>query len=311
MSIKKLSAFLFGCLCLCALISCSQDVSNYPELTKSITVIEGTPGKWDEKKVHTMSIIEDQKDGYKYWGYYALDYYGRPAEMRKGGLVRSNDMVHWVKYEGNPIVDENCRWPTVVKSGSIYYMFYAEYNTENDSRIVRLSSNDGIHFDNKVEIVAEEEGRQNQNPFIFFNPEDDNYYLYYYSGRERGSSVDNEWSIKVKSASTVDGITKAAPKTIMSDKRTIAAPSVAYYNGSYYLLIEAVETYDGVDKWVTLGYVSSSPDKNFKEVENNPILQNDDACAFQYVIGNELYITYSHRINANNDWIMKTVKAKK
>ena len=142
----------------------------YPQVADDQLVIQGDKCGWDAGTVHTFSIVEANKDGYKYWGYYALDHYENDVHLRKAGLVRSNNLLDWVKYEGNPIIASNCRWPTVVTSNGKFYMFYAEYKGPNkDSRIVMTESDNGIDFDNKRVVVPYADGQQNQNPFIYFN----------------------------------------------------------------------------------------------------------------------------------------------
>jgi hypothetical protein len=284
----------------------------YPALEAPKLIFEGTPNQWDAKKVHTFSVVEANKDGFKYWAYYGLDYYTGTADQRKGGLARSNDLISWVKV-AEPVIKSNCRWPTcVIDSKGIFNVFYAEYTPEIVSRIVRVTSKDGIHFGEAEEIVPFEKGMQNQNPFIYFNKNDKKYYLFYYHGRESGDSTDNHWDIMVKSAKDLNKIKDAKPKLIMSEKFTIAAPSIAFYNGKYNLLIEALNPAKWGLNWVTLAFTSSSIDKGYKEVSNNPVLKNDDACAFQYVLDKNLYITYSHRIDLkNNDWLLNIIKAKK
>ena len=54
---------------------------------------------------HTMSVLEMKRGGFRYWGWYGLN------EGRGIGLARSNDLVNWTKYEGNPLWT-NARWPT-------------------------------------------------------------------------------------------------------------------------------------------------------------------------------------------------------
>ena len=234
---------------------CTQEAKNYPAISKSIVVLKGDSGQWDYNKVHTLSVVEANKDGYKYWGYYGLSYYGGDPSLRKAGLVRSNDLIHWTKYEGNPIIQGDCRWPTVLLDNSTYYMFYAEYDENNDSRIVMLTSNDGIHFNNKVVVVSREVGTQNQNPFIYFNKKDGDYYLAYYHGVERSSDTSkNFWQIKIRKSKTIEGLKDSEPVTLLTSKFTIASPSIAYYNGKYYLLIEAIKEGKWDNKWVTLAY---------------------------------------------------------
>jgi hypothetical protein len=315
-SVKCFSMFfLMGCICLFASDKDGKKVNNYPELTTPITVIEGVPGQWDENKPHTMSIVEANMDGYKYWAFYGLAYYGNyEPSVRKAGLARSNDLIHWEKYEGNPIIKGDCRWPTVVFKNSTFYMFYAEYNSECDSRIVMVTSKDGKNFDNKEVIVPMEKGKQNQNPFIFFNKQDETFYLAYYNGIERDTVPGNNvWNINILKSKNINELKNAKPKTLISSPQTLAAPSIAYYNNKYYMLVEffATDKWDG--KWVTLGYESDKPDGKYVEVNNNPpVLYDNDACAFQYVLDGELYITYSHCLDLPNwNWELRMVKAKK
>lgn len=306
----------------------SQD-NKYPPISESQVILQGDSGKWDYNKAHTLSVVEANKDGYKYWGYYGLSYYGGDPTLRKAGLVRSNDLIHWDKYEGNPIINGDCRWPTVVLDHSVFYMFYAEYDVNNDSRIVMLSSKDGIHFDNKVEVVKRELGTQNQNPFIYFNKQDGYFYLTYYHGVERsndeplvgrqginkksdsGKKIENYWQIRIRKSRTIDGLKNARAKTLLTSNYTIASPSIAFYDNKYYLLIESIKEGQWDNKWVTLAYESDKIDGEYKELTNNPLLADNDACAFQYVFDNELYIFYSHSLDLKEwNWELRSVKVK-
>jgi hypothetical protein len=288
--------------------------SKYPELSESQLLFRGDDGKWDADKVHTFSVVEANKDGYKYWAYYGLSYYGGDPTFRKSGLARSNDLVHWEKYTGNPIIKEDCRWPTVVLVNSVFYMFYDESNADNDSRIVMLSSKDGINFSNKVVVVEREAGKQNQNAFAFYNPKDKTFYLTYYSGIERSKDTSkNIWNIKIKKSKNINTLAAAKPKTIMSSHDLIAAPSIVNYNNKYYLLIESRIIGKWDDKWVTLGYESNKPDGKYKLLANDPpVLHDGDACAFEYVFNNDLYVFYSHCLNLDNfNWELRWVKSAK
>lgn len=280
----------------------------YPAITETNLIVEGDEGKWDEGTVHTFSPVEANKDGYKYWGYYGLDYYNESTSLRKGGLVRSNDLVNWEKYEGNPIIDDNCRWPTVVFKNNTFYMFYSEYRDNKDSQIVMVTSTDGIKFGGKTVVVPYAEGEQNQNPFIYFNDNDSNFYLFYYNGTERAKQ-DPRWNVAVKKSSDVLKLKDAPSIQIMSAKETLAAPSVAYYNDKYYMLVEEFDVKE--DKWVTNAFVSDNVIDGYERVPNNPILQDNDACAFQYTFDNKLYAFYSHCLNLEKGiWNLKMIKLK-
>jgi len=283
--------------------------TNYPTVVDDQFILQGDKCGWDAGAVHTFSIVEANKDGYKYWGYYGLDHYEKDEHLRKGGLARSNDLVNWEKYENNPIILSNCRWPTVVISDGVFYMFYAEYKTPGgDSRIVMVESKNGIDFDNKRIVVPYAEGEQNQNPFIYFNKNDNTFYLFYYNGTER-AKVNPRWSVFVRKTKNVADIVDQKSYEVVTSPKTLAAPSVAYYNNTYYLLVEEFNVTR--DKWVTNAFQSDFIDKGYKRVGNNPILFKNDACAFQYVINNELYVTYSHCLNLKESkWILRMMKAK-
>jgi hypothetical protein len=289
--------------------------SNFPALSESKVIIQGDKGKWDENKAHTLSVVEVNKDGYKYWGYMGLAYYGtESAEVRKAGLVRSNDLIHWDKYEGNPIINGDCRWPTVVYKNGVFSMFYAEYDKDCNSRIVMVTSKDGIKFENKTEVVAMEKGKQNQNPFIYFNKQDNNYYLAFYHGLERSKEAGkNKWDVMIRKSKTLAGLKNAKSKLLLTSPEILAAPSVTYYNNKYYLLVEAYIKGKWDDKWVTLGYESDKIDGGYKEVNNTPpVLADNDACAFEYVFGNDMYIFYSHCIDLDKwNWELRMVKTVK
>lgn len=288
-------------------------VNRYPKLSKSVVVLRGQTGRWDSSKVHTLSVVVANRSGYKYWGYYGLAYYGGNPNLRKAGLVRSNDLIHWVRYKGNPIIKSDCRWPTVMVVGLKTYMFYAEYDSANDSRIVMVSSRDGVHFGHKKAVVPMKRGEQNQNPFIFFNKRDNHFYLLYYSGVERSKdSTKNHWGIVVRRSRQIDRLGNATPKTLLTFSHTTAAPSIAYFKGRYYLLVEAKKAGEWNNKWVTLAYAGDKIEGPYNELGNNPVLSNNDACAFEYVLNGHLYIFYSHCVNlAEWNWELKMVKAEK
>jgi hypothetical protein len=282
--------------------------STYPSIFDDQLILQGDKCSWDANAVHTFSIAEANKDGYKYWAYYGLDYYEKDEHSRKGGLAFSNDLINWIKYQYNPVILSNCRWPTVVISDGIFYMFYAEYNKVNDSQIVMMVSKNGIDFENKTIIVPYASGVQNQNPFIYFNKNDSTFYLFYYNGTERAEK-NKRWSVYVKKSKNILDIADKKPNEVLTSSTTLAAPSVAYYNNTYYLLVEELES--SRDNWVTNAFQSDYVDRDYKRVTNNPILHNNDACAFQYIFDNKLYVTYSHCLNFNESvWVMRMIKLK-
>jgi hypothetical protein len=302
----KLTLLLAFTIVLSTTAFCQKSV--YPTIIDNQFILQGDKCSWDADAVHTFSIVEANMDGYKYWAYYGLDYYEKDEHLRKGGLARSNDLQNWDKYEYNPIILSNCRWPTVVIQNETFYMFYAEYNKVNDSRIVMMESKNGIDFENKIEVVPFASGEQNQNPFIYFDKNDSNFYLFYYNGTERAEK-NKRWNILVRKSNNVTDLAGKKSYQILTSDKTMAAPSVAYYNNTYYMLVEEFDK--AQDKWVTNAFQSDQIDKGYARVSNNPILFNNDACAFQYVLDNHLYASYSHCLNLKKSiWVMRMIKLK-
>lgn len=307
MTTKK--AFLILVL-LCNLNLIAQN-NKYPAIKNNTMILQGDKCGWDEGSVHTFSIVEVNKDGYKYWAYYALDHYNdRDYFVRKAGLARSNDLINWEKYKNNPIINKNARWPTVVYHNDTFYMFYAEYNDDADSRIIMKTSKDGIEFENMTVVVPYANGEQNQNPFIYFNENDNQFYLFYYNGTER-STQGKTWNILVKKSNKILTLNAKEPKTIISSKETMAAPSIAFYNNTYFLLVEEFNDSKLKDRWVTNAFYSDKIDSGYRRVTNNPILYDNDACAFQYIFDGKLYVTYSHATNLKESiWNLKMIELK-
>lgn len=304
--IKKIALLVAVLYMTGSLISGQKSV--YPEIIDNQLILQGDKCNWDADAVHTFAIVEANMDGFKYWAYYGLDHYEKDEHIRKGGLARSNDLINWIKYEYNPIIISNCRWPTVAVFNGVFYMFYAEYNNSNDSQIVMVESTNGIDFGNKTIIVPYVSGEQNQNPFIFFDKNDSSFYLFFYNGTERAEK-DKRWSAYARKSNDIRHLASEKSYEIVTSDKTLAAPSVAYYNNTYYLLVEEFDK--SLDKWVTNAFQSSSVDRNYKRVANNPILSDNDACAFQYVFDNKLYVTYSHCLDLQKSiWVMRIVKFK-
>ncbi|HMI36653.1 MAG TPA: hypothetical protein VK505_03415, partial [Steroidobacteraceae bacterium] len=121
---------------------------------------------WEgDQQPHTLSVIELNRAGFRYWGWYGLNH-GRGI-----GLARSNDLVHWSKYEGNPLW-LNARWPSVLKGADpahperLYFAITRDYDTPT-SRIVLASSEDGIHLTELRDLVKPVTDERNQNPNLF------------------------------------------------------------------------------------------------------------------------------------------------
>src|SRR5579871_2794275 len=93
-----------------------QQASAQPKFPTNIGYLKLSPPRrvlpeaqtWEGKEFpHTMSVLELKRGGFRYWGWYGLN------EGGGIGFARSNDLLHWTKYEQNPL-STNARWPSVL-----------------------------------------------------------------------------------------------------------------------------------------------------------------------------------------------------
>ena len=285
----------------------------YFELSRGRTVLRRESNSFETTAPHTLSVVKANRNGYLYWGYFGPSYWdtedGTPGTDEKGwvGLAYSNDLVNWEQYPGNPLFKGSQeRWPSVLLVDDCFFMAHTKDYLKS-SYIVLKKSNNGIDFEDlKPSSIAVpgESGFANQNPALFKDPKKGGqFYLYWYRGDNS-----KQWSIRVKQASTVEGLIETDNSKTDNSKYkavigpldyTIAAPQVMYYDGTYYLAVET-ETKIHPDNcpngiWQTLVYVSDNPTANFKLLPGNPVLRYGSACFFQHIFGNTLHAYYCQR----------------
>jgi hypothetical protein len=240
---------------------------------------------WETVAPHTLSVVQMNSRGYAYWGYYGIN------GCAGVGLAWSNDLVHWTKYSGNPLFS-NARWPSVLKVGRVFYMLY-EKDFCATSYINLATSTDGITFTDLKTIVRPQPGIRNQNPNLFYNPNDGKYYIYWYRGDEATT-----WDINARSAATIANLDDAASEvTVIHSTRRLASPNVLYYSNTYFL---PTEVKDSSNQWNVRVYASAFPTRGFYILPGNPVLASDSACLFQFIIGDRLHTYYCKR--TNSDW---------
>lgn len=269
-----------------------KDIKYYSLSSPKLILEKGPEGAFDSKRTHTMSIVELNKDGYKYWAYY----HGFNGTNIKHdmGLAYSNDLENWVKEESNPIIPD-LRWGTVVVVDGIVNMFGTR-NYGGDSYIVRLSSEDGKNFKEEETAVAPVKGEKNQNPFIFYDDRTATYRLYYYHFE------DGKCYIEEKHSKDIAQVAKAEANKVLSDDEFIlAAPSMMFKDGKYWLAAETLHEVKGRKVWKTIMFSSRHPYKGFFRVDNHEILVDSDACYFQHIFDNRLVGVYSHEY-ADGTW---------
>jgi hypothetical protein len=270
---------------------------------------------WEgDQQNHTLSVVELNRGGFKYWGYYGLN------EGRGIGLARSNDLVHWTKYEKNPLWT-NARWASAVAgvdmkhSGRVYLAITRNYDTPQ-SHIVLASTDDGIHLKELKTLVKPMEAprNRNQNPNLFRDPLSGKYFLYFYRGNDQ-----DYFDIIVKSAAHLQDLDTAAEKILMHERETVAAPTMLYVpdiavagKGVYYLATEVYPhryTNPPQGEWQVKVFSSDSPDGTFTPVQGNLVQIGGRACLFQHIFNRRFYGYESHLEHPGEQWVMELVEA--
>jgi len=259
---------------------------------------------------HTMSVLELNRDGFRYWGWYGLN------EGKGIGLARSNDLVHWTKYEKNPLWT-NARWPTVLRDADskdpaiLYFAITRDYDTPS-SYIVLASSLDGVHLKEEKTLVSIVPNQRNQNPNLFRDPGSRLFYLTYYRGNDK-----DHFEIVSRHAASVTELDHATEKILLRSSETVAAPTLlflktkAYPTGIYFLATEVYPhrySADPEGEWQVKIFSSNTPDGNFQPVAGNPILKGQRACLFQHVFNSRFY-GYDCHLEADDRWILEEVEA--
>lgn len=261
---------------------------------------------------HTLCVLELKRDGFRYWGWYGLN------EGRGIGLVRSNDLVNWTKYDKNPLWT-NARWPSVLAHAKskqkdvLYFAITREYDTPS-SHIVLATSRDGIHLNEEKVLVQGVPNQRNQNPNLFRDPRSGRFYLTFYRGNDH-----DHFEIISKSANAVTDLDKAPEKVLLTSETTVAAPTLLYLEsvktpkgkGVYYLATEIYPhryTDNPEGEWQVKVFFADSPNGNFQPVEGSPVMTGQRACLFQHVFHGRFY-GYDCHLETPDHWVLEEVEA--
>ena len=294
----------------------SAEVSDFPYLkltTPRRVLPDAQPWEADQFP-HTMSVLELNRGGFRYWGWYGLN------EGRGIGLARSNDLVNWTKYEGNPLW-KNARWPSVLANAdgkhanTLYFAITRDYDTPS-SHIVLASSRDGIHLKQKKVLVAAVANQRNQNPNLFRDPRTGRFYLTFYRGNDQ-----DHFEIISKSAAAIQDLDKAEEKVLLRSTETVAAPTLLYVEnvtgasgkkaGVYFLATEIYPhryTDNPEGEWQVKIFAADLPDGHFQPVPGNPVLREQRACLFQHVFNNHFYGFDCH-LDSPDHWVLEETEA--
>jgi hypothetical protein len=285
----------------------------YLKLTTPRHVLpDAQPWEGDEFP-HTLSVLEWNRDGFRYWGWYGLN------EGRGIGLARSNDLVEWTKYEKNPLWT-NARWPSVLEKADpkhpevLYFAITRDYDTPS-SYIVLATSTDGIQLKQEKTLVQPVPNQRNQNPNLFRDPKSGRFYLTFYRGNDK-----DHFEIISKSAASIADLDKAPEKGLLKSETTVAAPTLLYVKGVktasgkknvYYLATEIYPhryTTDPEGEWQVKIFVGDAPDGDFQPVDGNPIMKGQRACLFQHIFHRRFY-GYDCHLETAEKWVLEEVEA--
>ena len=271
------------------------------------------PQDWEgDQQPHTFSVLEMNRGGFRYWAWYGLN------NGRGVGLARSNDLVHWTKYEKNPLW-LNARWPSVLKHAdpahpdTLYFAITRDYDTAA-SRIVLATSEDGLQLTEVKNLVNPVQQERNQNPNLFRDPVSGRFYLTWYRGN------DNDYfDIASRSADSVLSLDRAPEKLLLHSVETVAAPTLMYLpkggadgKGIYYLATEVYPNrYDDAHRgdWQVKVFHADAPDGAFEPVANNPVETGERACLFQHIFDGTFYGYQCHLDHVTEKWQMEVVVA--
>jgi hypothetical protein len=282
----------------------------YLKLTTPRQVLSEAQAWEGNEYPHTMSVLELNRDGFRYWGWYGLN------EGRGIGLARSNDLVHWTKYAKNPLW-MNARWPSVLanadpqKKDVLYFAITRDYDTPS-SHIVLASSTDGIQLTELKILVAGVPNQRNQNPNLFRDPRSGRFYLTYYRGNDK-----DQFEIVSRHASSLLELDKAPEKVLLRATETVAAPTLLFLKtkespeGIYYMATEIYPhryTNNPEGEWQVKVFAASSPDGDFKPVAGNPVMRGQRACLFQHIFNNRFYGYDCHQVSESK-WELEEVEA--
>ena len=296
-------------LFLCSFVAAPEPVSltpnSYVRLGKPVPVLVRHQ-RWEgDQFPHTLSVVNINRQGFRYWGWYGLN------EGRGIGLARSNDLIQWVKYPQNPLL-KNGRWPSVLANanphdpGPLYIAYTRDYDTPT-SYIVLAFTRDGVGIKPLKVLVQPVTNQRNQNPNLFHDPRTGRFYLTWYRGYQPSQIVS-------RSAKRVEDLDTATETVLLSSNDTLAAPDLLYVprqgdlqtgNGAYFL---STEIHPGEVEWQTKIFVANTAEGPFVPLGDDPVLRGGRACLFQHIFDNCFY-GYLCREISEDAWALEVVRA--
>jgi len=116
---------------------------------------ESAAGHWDSGHIETPSVI---KVGEEYWMYFVAtpDSLREEGSQLQVGLAQSPDGIHWIRHPANPLLQRgetgawDERWiesPCVVKTDSLFYLWFNGFSLDWKIHVGLATSRDGITWE--------------------------------------------------------------------------------------------------------------------------------------------------------------------
>jgi hypothetical protein len=208
--------------------------------------------------------------------------YDSDPEGNNISLYFSNNLTGWTPYSANPILSStngSFYAPTVAYTGGVFEMFLNNLNNavEGEGNIERWTSANGTSFTYQETVLTSPDDPW-ADPFVWLNPNDGNWYLFWVDGNNFAGT----WTIYARDSSSITGLGLASDTLVMSATSStfphMSGPTIMYRDGHYWLLCEVEPLTDG--PWEICAFVSTSVTSGYGECPNSPILTtaNDVAC---------------------------------
>lgn len=267
-----------------------------------------------ERGVHTFDVVGDGDGGY----------HGYAGPVREGVVEhrRATDRRAWTITDQPLFTGDGHRWPTAIRHEGVIYLAVrtaaaptagdvAVLTAEGRTGLVRRLKNayrlavrgqkltsihlyrspDGTSFSRVGPLVAPRHAGnvQNGNPFLF-RAVDGRVGLVHVS-----SNLEHR-ELRCRLAAAPTDLPDAPAHTLLRADSVLAAPAMFHHpvREEYVLLAERL---DG-DEWVTTAYTSERPDGGFSLAGEVLLYEEDVACPFPHVDGEDLWLFLSRREDA-------------
>jgi sucrose-6-phosphate hydrolase SacC (GH32 family) len=176
----------------------SEDGETWHRASETVPIlsIEGA-ADWEKDCIYAPWLLEY---GGQFWNFYNA----AKGNIEQMGLVTGTDMLHWKRYEGNPIIrnggpesfdEQFCSDGKVLRAGDHWVMFYFGVG-RGGAHIMAAFSRDLYHWTSHPDPLYRAGGHPGgldrkyaHKTSLVYNPENDTFYLFYCAVGDRGRGI--------------------------------------------------------------------------------------------------------------------------